>query len=70
MMQLYFRMVHPNLPIVAEDEFWSLWHGDDFHLGQYSLLLLRAMIFAATSVCLSSSAQEWVVLTLAIVHRN
>ncbi|KAI5367585.1 hypothetical protein Slin14017_G026210 [Septoria linicola] len=48
MMRMYFRMVHPNLPIVAEDQFWALWHGDEFRVGDYSFLLLRAMIFAAT----------------------
>lgn len=50
MMRMYFRMVHPNLPIVAEDHFWSLWHGDEFRVGDFSFLLLRAMIFVATSV--------------------
>ncbi|EME47341.1 hypothetical protein DOTSEDRAFT_50761 [Dothistroma septosporum NZE10] len=49
MMHMYFRMNHPNLPIVAEDQFWSLWSGDEFRVGEYSYLLLRAMIFAATS---------------------
>lgn len=50
MMQMYFRMNHPNLPIVAEDQFWSLWSGEEYRVGEYSFLLLRAMIFAATSV--------------------
>jgi hypothetical protein len=50
MMHMYFRMVHPNLPIVPEDHFWALWQGDDFRVGDYSFLLLRAMIFAATCV--------------------
>jgi hypothetical protein len=50
MMRMYFRMVHPNLPIVAEDQFWATWNGDEFNVGHYSFLLLRAMIFAATSV--------------------
>ncbi|SMR47309.1 unnamed protein product [Zymoseptoria tritici ST99CH_3D1] len=49
MMHMYFRMVHPNLPIVAEDQHWAMWNGDEFNVGQYSFLLLRAMIFAATS---------------------
>lgn len=50
MMCLYYRWVHPNLPVVPEDEFWSLWDGDNFRLGDYSWLLVRSMIFAATSV--------------------
>lgn len=50
MMRMYFRMVQPNLSIIAEDQFWAMWNGDDFNIGQYSLLLLRTMIFAATSV--------------------
>ncbi|KAK4631294.1 Cutinase transcription factor 1 beta [Fulvia fulva] len=49
MMHMYFRMNHPNLPIVAEDQFWALWSGDEYRVGEYSYLLLRAMIFAATS---------------------
>lgn len=48
MMRMYFRMVHPNLTIIPENEFWALWTGDEFRAGEYSLLLLRAMIFAAT----------------------
>lgn len=51
MMHMYFRMVQPNLSIIAEDQFWSMWNGDEFTIGQYSFLLLRSMIFAATSVC-------------------
>lgn len=49
-MQMYFRMNHPNLPIVPEDQFWALWSGDEYRVGEYSYLLLRSMIFAATSV--------------------
>lgn len=48
MMRMYFRMNHPNLPVVAENEFWALWNGDDFKHQDFSLLLLRAMMFAAT----------------------
>lgn len=50
MMIMYFRMVQPNLSIIAEDQFWSMWNGDEFTIGQHSFLLLRSMIFAATSV--------------------
>lgn len=50
MMRMYFRMVQPNLSIVAEDQFWALWNGEEFNSGQMSFLLLRTMIFAATSV--------------------
>jgi hypothetical protein len=50
MMRMYFRMVHPNLPIVPEDQFWALWNGEEFQIADFSFLLLRAMIFAATSV--------------------
>lgn len=54
-MRMYFKMVHPNLPIVAEDQFWALWSGDDFRVGESSFLLLKSMIFAATSVSTYSS---------------
>ena len=50
MMRMYFKMNHPNLPIVDENHFWSLWNGDEYRVGEYSYLLLRAMMFAATSV--------------------
>lgn len=46
----YFYMVHPALPVVAEDQVWSLWEGDTFRLGNFSFLLMRAMVFAATNV--------------------
>lgn len=49
MMRMYFRMVHPNLAIVEEDQFWARWHGDEFQVREFSFLLLRSMIFAATS---------------------
>lgn len=58
-MTMYFRMVQPNLSIIAEDQFWSLWNGDEFNIRQHSFLLLRSMIFAATSVS----------ITLANLHR-
>lgn len=58
MMRMYFRMVQPNLSIIAEDQFWSMWNGDEFNIGQSSFLLLRSMIFAATSVsCFRLQAQ-------------
>ncbi|KAF7190762.1 Cutinase transcription factor 1 beta [Pseudocercospora fuligena] len=47
MARVYFLMVHPNLPIIAEDEFWSLWNGEHFTLGNYSFLLVKAMVFAS-----------------------
>ncbi|GIZ49513.1 hypothetical protein CKM354_001254300 [Cercospora kikuchii] len=47
-MRQYFRMVHPNLPIVLENSFWARWDGDTFNLAHISLLLLRAMLFAAS----------------------
>lgn len=50
MMVLYFQLVHPNLPIVPEDQFWSLWNDGEFRLGDFSFLLVRAMVFAAASV--------------------
>ncbi|PPJ58621.1 hypothetical protein CBER1_03495 [Cercospora berteroae] len=48
LMLLYFKFVHPNLPIVPQELFWSWWHGDEFVLGTFSLLLVRAMIYAAS----------------------
>ncbi|CAK1362111.1 hypothetical protein CB0940_02594 [Cercospora beticola] len=48
LMLLYFKFVHPNLPIVPQELFWSRWHGDEFVLGTFSLLLVRAMIYAAS----------------------
>lgn len=50
MIRSYFYMVHPNLPVVAEDQVWSLWDGEAFRLGSFSFLLFRAMVFAATNV--------------------
>ena len=50
LMLLYFKFVHPNLPIVPQELFWSRWHGDEFVLGTFSLLLVRAMIYAASGV--------------------
>lgn len=55
-MQAYFTFVHPNLPIINEAEFWALWsptgpQGEEsFHLGHFSMLVVQAMAFAATSV--------------------
>lgn len=46
----YFSMVHPALPVVAENQVWSLWDGDVFRLGTFSFLLMRAMVFAAANV--------------------
>lgn len=46
----YFSMVHPALPVVAENQVWSLWDGDVFRLGSFSFLLMRSMVFAATNV--------------------
>ncbi|KAF2206961.1 hypothetical protein CERZMDRAFT_102811 [Cercospora zeae-maydis SCOH1-5] len=48
LMFIYFKFVHPNLPIVPQELFWSRWHGDEFVLGTFSLLLVRAMIYAAS----------------------
>lgn len=50
MMLLYFRMVHPHLPIVIENEFWALWSSGSFSLGSSSLLVVRAMVYATCSV--------------------
>ena len=52
LMRAYFSLIHPNLPIINEADFWSLWSpdGDTFHVGQFSILVLQAMSFAATSV--------------------
>ncbi|PPJ58105.1 hypothetical protein CBER1_05303 [Cercospora berteroae] len=47
-MRQYFRMVHPNLPVVVENSFWARWEGDTFNLAQLSLLVLRTMLFAAS----------------------
>lgn len=52
LMQAYFTFVHPNLPIINEADFWSLWSEEQqsFHVGQFSVLVLHAMAFAATGV--------------------
>lgn len=51
LMKAYFKYVHPNLPIINEADFWNLWPDDDiFQLGSFSILVLQAMAFAATSV--------------------
>lgn len=48
MMCQYFRLVHTNLPIIAEDNFWSHWQGEAFDLGDFSFLVLRAMLFSVS----------------------
>lgn len=63
MMRMYFRMAHPNLPIVPEDQFWAHWNGDEFRVADYSFLLLRSMIFAATCVSLETSGACMMTLT-------
>lgn len=50
MMLLYFRIVHPNLPVVIENEFWALWTGGAFRLGNFPLLVVRAMIYTTCTV--------------------
>ena len=45
----YFRFVHPNLPIVPQDVFWSKWNGDEFQLSKFSLLLVQSMVYAVSS---------------------
>lgn len=52
MMRAYCMMVHPNLPVLLEDQIWSLWQGEHFRLGTYSFLVIRAMLFASINVCL------------------
>lgn len=58
-MQAFFTRVHPNLPIINEAEFWALWSPtgpkgeESFHLGHFSMLVVQAMAFAATSVRVS-----------------
>lgn len=49
MMLSYFRWIHPHLPILVEDRFWARWSGETFQMGDHSLLLLRAMLFACMS---------------------
>ena len=52
-MNYYFRYVHPNLPIVDEYRFASLWEQEDFRLDGFSFFVFRAMMFVAihVSVC-------------------
>jgi hypothetical protein len=45
----YFLVVHPNLPIVSEAEFWAVWRGK-CHTSNISLLLIRAILFTTISV--------------------
>ena len=46
-MNFYFRYVHPNLPIIDEYRFASLWEHEDFRLEGFSFFVFRAMMFAA-----------------------
>lgn len=55
---VYFNLVHPNLPILDEAAFWSIWQGDNFDLSQFSFLVAQTMVFAAASVSLSSLAKR------------
>lgn len=52
-MQVYFLHVHPCMPILNEGEFWNLYRQKDNILGasKVSLLVLQAMLFAASAVC-------------------
>jgi hypothetical protein len=55
-MLMYFRFVHPALPIIAEDQFWRLWGPNGFNPGPFSLLVLRAMLFVTTSVSITEDS--------------
>lgn len=44
----YFRLVHPNLPIMFEDAFWRCFDSENGHVNQISLLVLRGMLFTVS----------------------
>lgn len=52
-MQEYFLHVHPCLPILNEGDFWNLYGQMDtmIRASKVSLLVLQAMLFAASAVC-------------------
>ncbi|WPG99844.1 Cutinase transcription factor 1 beta [Acrodontium crateriforme] len=50
LMICYFQSIHPNLPVVSEDTFWTLWNGNRFLLGDSSFLVVQAMVFAAVGL--------------------
>lgn len=65
LMRAYFTYVHPNLPVINEADFWALWPIDDstFQVGNFSILVLQSMAFAATSVSIAPGTQLWYLLT-------
>ncbi|KAJ6006667.1 hypothetical protein N7451_004611 [Penicillium sp. IBT 35674x] len=55
----YFRYVHPYLPFIDEGKFWNMYRRPKTFQGQFSLLLLRAMIFSAAPFIPSNVAQGY-----------
>lgn len=49
MAQSYFRYIHPNLPVVSEENFGVLCYSES-GLGSLPFLVVQAMMFAAVSV--------------------
>jgi len=57
LIKAYFLYVHPNLPIVDEGHFWSIYTNQEetrSKPSRISLFLFQAMLFAASNVCISS----------------
>ena len=57
----YFYNVHPHLPVLEEEEFGLLFAGTEREndlQSRYSILVLQAMFFAASAVCILVS-QWW-----------
>lgn len=57
----YFLYVHPCLPIINEAEFWKMFRQDGYTKPSYSLLVLQAMLFVATSVSILLSLSQFLI---------
>lgn len=55
LVKAYFLYIHPGMPILSEDLFWSEY---DHGLPHTSFLLYRAMLFAACPVCIITARRS------------
>jgi hypothetical protein len=54
----YFLYTHPCLPIINEAEFWKMFRQDGYTEPSFSLLVLQAMLFVASSVSIPVSVSR------------
>ena len=60
----YFQYIHPNLPIIDEYRFESLWAHEDYRFDKFSSFVFRSMMFAAIHVSLYDDNNIKVSLTI------